>query len=84
MKKTAISRYLCTSQFSAGNTYISTKSRRNFFPLVADDQSAPLCVSSQDYLGVLKVAKHLQTDIKHVTGIEPVESIKFVPPTVQS
>jgi hypothetical protein len=70
MKK-PISRYPCTSQFSAGNAYISTKSGQGFFPLVAHSESAPLCVCSQDHPGVLKVVKHLQTDIKHVTGIRP-------------
>ena len=66
-----LSFFLCTFQVSAADSYISTKGGQNLFPLVADGQSAPLCVSSQDYSGVLKVAGHLQTDIKHVTGIEP-------------
>ena len=59
------------SQFSTRNAYISTKSGQGFFPLVARGQSAPLCVSSQDHPGVLKVVNHLQTDIKHVAGSEP-------------
>lgn len=62
---------LCTSQVSAENSYISTKNGQNLFPLVAEGKSAPLCVSSQDHPGVIRVAKHLQTDIKQVTGIEP-------------
>ena len=70
MEKT-FSRYRRTSQLSAGNAYISTKSGQGFFPLVAHSESAPLCVCSQDHPGVLKVVKHLQTDIKHVTGTEP-------------
>ena len=63
--------FLFTSMALAGESYITVKSGDNFFPLVADGQSTPFCVSSQDYPGVLKVAGHLQTDIRLVTGIEP-------------
>ncbi len=49
-----LSFFLCTFQVSAANSYISTKDGQNLFPLVADGQSAPLCVSSQDYPGVLR------------------------------
>ena len=62
---------LCHFTVLAGDTYISKKSGQGLFPLVANGQSAALCVSPHDYPGVLRVAGHLQTDIKHVTGIEP-------------
>ena len=56
-----LSFFLCTFQVSAGDTYISTKSGKDFFQLVADGKSAPLYVSSQDHLGVLRIVKHLLT-----------------------
>lgn len=62
---------LCASQVLAGESYITIKDGKNRFPLVSNYQSASLCVSSQDYAGVLRVTKHLQTDIKNVTGVEP-------------
>ncbi|MFC1838620.1 glycosyl hydrolase 115 family protein [Thermodesulfobacteriota bacterium] len=67
----ALSLSLITSFATAGDFYISTKSGQNYFPLVADGKSAPLCVSSLDYPGILRVATHLQNDIREVTGIEP-------------
>ena len=63
--------FLCALRISAGDSYISTENGESFFPLVADGQSAPLCVSSRDYPGVFKVAAHLQADIMNVTGIRP-------------
>jgi hypothetical protein len=63
--------FQCTAQVWAGDSYISTKSSQGSFPLVAEGQSASLYLSTQDYPGVLKVAGHLQTDIKNVTGVEP-------------
>ncbi len=63
--------FQCAAQVWAGDSYISIKNGQSFFPLVADGKSAPLCVSSQDYPGVLRVAGHLQMDIKKVTGIKP-------------
>jgi len=66
-----LSFFLFAFQVLAGDSYISTENGQGLFPLVSDGQSAPLCVSSQDYPGVLKVAKHLQADIKRVTGVEP-------------
>jgi hypothetical protein len=56
---------------SAADSYISSKGGPGLFPLVAEGKSAPLCVSSQDYPGVLKIVKHLQADIERVTGIPP-------------
>jgi hypothetical protein len=62
---------LYASRVSAGESYITITNDQNVLPLVAAGQSAPLCVSSQDYAGVLRVAGHLQTDIQRVTGVEP-------------
>jgi hypothetical protein len=59
------------SQVFAGNSYVSQRSNKEFFPLVVKGKTAPLCVSSQDFAGVLRVTKHLQTDIANVSGIEP-------------
>jgi len=61
---------LCASHVSAEDSYISTNDGQNLFPLVANRKAAALCVSSQDYPGVLRVAGHLQKDIREVAGIE--------------
>ncbi|WAJ71898.1 glycosyl hydrolase 115 family protein [Catenovulum adriaticum] len=50
-------------------SYITTTNTNGTaFPIVSKDGVTPLWVSSQDYSGVLKVAEHLQADIKRVTG----------------
>lgn len=56
---------------SAAHSYISENGEQGQFPLVADGKPASLYVSTKDYSGVLKVAKHLQADIHSVSGAEP-------------
>lgn len=51
--------------------YISTEAGTGKFPLVVDNQCAPLFLSSRDFPGVIRVAKHLQADINRVTGVSP-------------
>src|SRR3990172_7640326 len=60
-------------------SYISTKKGNGNFTLSASGQSAPLFVSSQDFPGVIRVAKHLQADIKRVTGAEPALALDKLP-----
>jgi len=48
-----ISFILCLPMLSVADSYISNKSGQRFFPLVTDGKSAPLCVSSQDYPGIV-------------------------------
>ncbi len=52
-------------------TYISFQKERGAFPLSSGGTSAPLHVGSNDYPGVLRVAKHLQADIARVTNAKP-------------
>ena len=59
-------------------TYISFKkpatkamAGKEPFPLTSSGKSAPLCVASKDYQGVLRIAKLFQADIKNVTNAEP-------------
>ncbi len=59
--------------------YISFKKDKGSFPLSSSGKSAPLCVSSKDYPGVLRIAKLFQTDINSVTGAEPELSIDKIP-----
>ncbi len=66
------SRTDCTS-------YISVKKENGCFTLSASGKSAPLYASSKDYLGVIRVLKHLQADIGRVTNAEPEISIDTVP-----
>lgn len=66
---------------SANNkaTYISTEKIAGAFTLSTRGKSAPLCVSSQDYPGVIRVAKLLQADIQRVTDTKPDLSIDAIP-----
>ncbi len=66
-----LSFFLSAFRLLAGDSYISKYNGQNFFPLVANGQSAPLCVSSLDFPGVLRITEHLKTDIRQVTGIAP-------------
>lgn len=52
---------------------------RGSFPLSSSGKSAPLCVSSKDYPGVLRIAKLFQIDIRNVTDVEPILSIDKIP-----
>ncbi len=61
------------------NSYISTQKAGGSFTLSAEGLSAPLCVNSQDFPGVMRVLKLLQTDILHVTGIQPNISTDDIP-----
>ncbi|PIQ21055.1 MAG: glycosyl hydrolase [Cytophagales bacterium CG18_big_fil_WC_8_21_14_2_50_42_9] len=52
-------------------TYVSAKKSKGSFPLAVAGKVAPLYISFQDFAGVQRVAKHLQTDIARVTKTEP-------------
>ncbi len=52
-------------------TYISDNAGDGTFALAQRGKSAPLCISSRDYPGVIRVAKQLQNDIQRVTNIMP-------------
>ncbi|MQA84551.1 MAG: glycosyl hydrolase [Streptosporangiales bacterium] len=56
-------------------SYISTRPRPGYFPLVADGKAAPLAVSGSDHPGVVRVVNDLQADIERVTDVEPAVSV---------
>jgi hypothetical protein len=68
-----------TSLANVNPSYISTEKGKGKFTLSESGKTAPLCVSSQDYPGVIRVLEHLQTDIGHVTNTSPVLSIDTIP-----
>jgi hypothetical protein len=51
--------------------YVSTQDGSGCFALSVSGESAPLCVSSEDYPGVIRALKDLQADIGRVTNAEP-------------
>ena len=60
------------NNFAAPNdSYVTTEKSEGAFTLSEGGKSSPLFVSSEDYPGVILVAKLLQTDIKNVTNAEP-------------
>jgi hypothetical protein len=50
------------------NSFISEKRSRDSFPIVAKSRAADIFVAAEDWPGVLRVAKDLQTDIARVSG----------------
>jgi len=63
------------SSASAGSidttSFVTSTRGENNFILSASGRSAPLCISSEDWPGVLRALKDLQTDIGKVTGVMP-------------
>ena len=59
--------------------YISIEKTEGSFTLSESGNSAPIFVSTEDWPGVIRVAKLLQTDIKNVTGVQPVLSSDELP-----
>lgn len=60
-------------------SYISTEEGKGKFRLSALGKSAPLCISSQDYSGVIHALKNLQADIGAVTNALPNLSLDSLP-----
>ncbi len=58
---------------------ISVTGTRGYFALSKEGRSAPLCFSSQDFPGVLRVGGHFQADIAHVTGGAPELCVDRIP-----
>jgi hypothetical protein len=52
-------------------SYITSDPGAGRFTLSTAGEAAPLFLDSHDYSGVLRVAKHLQADVRRVTGHEP-------------
>jgi len=61
------------------SSYISVKKTEGSLALSSSGKSAPLYLSSEDYSGVIKVAKLFQTDIEKVTDFRPEIFIDEVP-----
>ncbi len=51
--------------------YVSENPEEGSFPLVQKNSNTPLAVSDQDFPGVIRAARDLQTDIGRVTSKEP-------------
>jgi hypothetical protein len=63
--------YLPISFANDGVSNVCFTKEKNNFDLSFSSKSAPLYVSAQDYLGVIRALKQLQTDIEKVTGAGP-------------
>ncbi len=75
----SLSAYSENGKTVENNSYISVEKEEGVFTLSISGKSAPLCVNSQDYPGVIRVLKHLQTDIGRVTNVLPALSIDTIP-----
>jgi len=60
-------------------TYLLTQKTQGAFRLSASGKAAALCVSSEDFPAVIRVAKDLQTDIRRVTNVQAILSIDSLP-----
>jgi hypothetical protein len=61
------------------NSYVTTNKTDGSFILAESGKSSPLYASSQDYPGVIRVLKSLQTDIYKVTNSTPLISLDTIP-----
>ena len=59
--------------------YVRFEKKGGGFPLSASGKSAPLCASSNDYPGVLRILKIFQNDIASVTGAKPEIALDRLP-----
>jgi hypothetical protein len=53
------------------NKYVTNQASIASFPLASKGNTASILVSTDDFSGVIKVAGHLQNDIKNITGTTP-------------
>jgi hypothetical protein len=65
----------------AREQYVSSAQQHGAFALSSAGRVAPLCISSQDFPGVARVARHLQNDIALVTSVTPTLSVDSLPPS---
>ncbi len=56
---------------AADGSYVSSIPKTGAFTLAANGKAPALCVSTQDYPGVIRVARLLQRDIRRVSDAEP-------------
>lgn len=70
---TLLAVWVCPQIVFAGKSesYIAVENGKGRFTLSAAGKSVPLYASSQDFPGVLRVLKHLQSDITRVTNASP-------------
>ena len=61
--------------------YVTTTDEAGSFALYTKGHSAQLYITSQDYPGVIRALKDLQSDIEKVTGYKPVLSVDTLPKT---
>lgn len=66
-------------KISTDMNYISTEKGKQNFVISESGKSVPLFISSEDHAGVIRVAKHLQTDIENITDAKPILSIDEQP-----
>lgn len=67
------------SRVSGEGGYVSAERVTGAFTLSAAGKSAPLCVSSRDYPGVVRALKDLQRDIGRVSDAQPSLSMDTIP-----
>ncbi len=60
-------------------SYISTTGGKDMFKLSESGKSTTLCISSDDFQGVIRALNDLKTDIGKVTGSEPVIAMDKFP-----
>ncbi|MGA9408629.1 MAG: glycosyl hydrolase 115 family protein [Bacteroidota bacterium] len=60
-----------TASIIEGGSYIMPEMKPGSFALSSSGVSAPLCVSSRDYAGVLLISKQFAGDIERVTNAKP-------------
>ncbi|MCX6144996.1 MAG: glycosyl hydrolase 115 family protein [Ignavibacteriales bacterium] len=60
-------------------SYVLVKKTQGAFTLSASGKSAALCVSSEDFPAVIRVAKDLQADMRRVTNVQATLTVDSLP-----
>jgi len=76
---TVVSTLAYANVLNSKESFFPSTNGQGKFALVENGKAASLCVSSKDYPGVLRVAGHLQTDIKNLSGSQSDISIDAIP-----
>lgn len=70
---------LSVASMTTQNSYISERPVNDGFALAVAGNIAPLCASSQDYPGVLRILQIFQADLQRVSNVQPAIEMDKLP-----
>ena len=75
---------IAQESIAAEGSYVSSTPKVGAFTLAAHGKAPALCVSSQEYSGVIRVARLLQQDIRRVSNAEPSLMVDLTPSAAEA